>query len=332
MQRKFKINCNALWLTILLLLYSSLFAGETGKIAGIIIDKTSKEPVAGANIVINTVWLENLEVTMERPLGAASDADGVFYIINITPGTYNVYVSFVGYIDEVKTKVQVYVDKTTTVDFELTPEILSTETIFVSAYRPAEVEKDLTATKTTYDINSLQNIAGMTDIGSVLSLQADVVGDHFRGGRSGEAIYLVGGASIVNPLNNQRSFDPITTGLEQVEVYTSGFSAEYGNVQSGVVNMIPKEGKDKWRTRLEAASTNSYYKTHGGSIYSTENLSFYSSMIDINEWLDGVDPVSGRVLWQYFGLNFPDNYLVVDVSDAKKCCQRPYNQIEIPFS
>ncbi len=149
----------------------------------------------------------------------------------------------------------------------------------------------------------------MTDIGSVLSLQADVVGDHFRGGRSGEAIYLVGGASIVNPLNNQRSFDPITTGLEQVEVYTSGFSAEYGNVQSGVVNMIPKEGKDKWRTRLEVASTNSYYKTHGGSIYSTENLTFYSSMIDINEWLDGVDPVSGRVLWQYFGLNFPDNYL-----------------------
>ncbi len=157
MQRMLKINCYALCPTILLLLFSSLFAGETGKIAGVIIDKTSKEPVAGANIVINTIWLDDLEVSMDRPMGAASDADGVYYIINITPGMYNVSVSFVGYIDEVKTKVQIYVDKTTTVNFELTPEILSTETIFVSAYRPAEVEKDLTATKTTYDINSLQN-------------------------------------------------------------------------------------------------------------------------------------------------------------------------------
>ncbi|TFG99034.1 MAG: TonB-dependent receptor, partial [Calditrichales bacterium] len=298
------------FLIYLLLSYPPLFAGETGKIAGVIIDKATQEPVVGANVVLNTLWMDDhQEVPMERPLGAATDLDGTFYIINITPGVYNVNISFIGYVDEVRTKVQVYVDKTTTVNFELTAEILTTEAIVVSAYRPEEVERDLTATKTTYDINNLQNIAGMSDIGSVLSLQADVVGDHFRGGRSGEAIYLVGGASIVNPLNNQRSFDPITTGLEQVEVYTSGFSAEYGNVQSGVVNMIPKEGKDKWRTRLETASTNSYYKTHGGSIYSTENLTFYASMIDVNEWLDGVDPESGRILWQHFGLNFPDNYL-----------------------
>ena len=309
MRRVSEIKYYMVILIFLLLSISSLFAGETGKIAGVITDKSTKEFIAGANVVINTLWLDDQEVTMDRPMGAATDINGVFYIINITPGVYSVSVSFIGYVEEVQTKVQVYVDKTTTVDFNLTPEILTTETIMVSAYRPAEVEKDLTATKITYDINSLQNLAGMNDIGSVLSLQADVVGDHFRGGRTGEAIYLVGGASIVNPLNNQRSFDPITTGLEQVEVYTSGFSAEYGNVQSGVVNMIPKEGKDKWQTRLEFASTNSYYKTQGGSIYSTENLNFYASMIDVNEWLDGVDPESGNILWQHFGLNFPDNYL-----------------------
>ncbi len=309
MQRTPGINYCSFILIILLLSYSTLFAGETGKIAGVIIDKASKNPVAGANIVINTIWLDDLEATMGRPMGAATDVDGVFYIINIPPGVYNVQVSFIGYVDEIKTKVKVFVDKTTTVNFEMLSEILTGETIVVSAYRPAEVEKDLTATKTTYDMNKIQNIAGMNNVTDVISLQADVVGDNFRGGRSGEAIYLVGGASIVNPLNNQRAFDPITTGLEQVEIYTSGFSAEYGNVQSGVVNMIPKEGKDQWRTRLEVASTNSYYKTHGGSIYSTENLTFYSQFIDVNEWLDGFDPVSGRVLWQHFGINFPDNYL-----------------------
>lgn len=28
-----------------------------------------------------------------------------------------------------------------------------------------------------------------------------------------------------------------------------------------------------------------------------------------DEWLDGTDPKSGKVLWTYFGLNFPENYL-----------------------
>jgi outer membrane receptor protein involved in Fe transport len=309
MQQTVKLCTRFLLLAFLFLSNLTLFAGETGKIAGVITDKETNEPVAGANVIINKIWLDDVEVTMGRPMGAATDLDGIYYIINIPPGIYNIQVSFVSYVDEVRTKVQIFVDKTTTLDFEITPVVLTTETIVVSAYRPAEVEKDLTATKTTYDMNSLQTIAGMNNVTDVLSLQADVVGDHFRGGRSGEAIYLVGGASIVNPLNNQRSFDPITTGLEQVEVYTSGFSAEYGNVQSGVVNMIPKEGKDQWRTRLEIASTNSYYKTQGGSIYSTENLTFYSKFVDANEWLDGVDPVSGRILWQHFGIDFPSNYL-----------------------
>ena len=104
----------------------------------------------------------------------------------------------------------------------------------------------------------------------------------------------------------------MTIAFQQVEVYTSGFSAEYGNVQSGVINMVAKEGNlNKWQTRIDVASTNSYYKTWGGSVYDTKNLVYFDMMNNLDEWVDGKDPASGKILWTHFGINFPENYLPV---------------------
>lgn len=226
----------------------ALFAGETGKLAGRVVDKKTGEPLPGANVVLEGTTM-----------GAATDVAGEYFIINVPPGTYTVRVSFLGYHPEARSEVRVWIDKTTRLDFALEEGVLEGQEVRVVAYRSDKVEPDLTATKLNYDINDLESLPGITDIGDVIGLQADVDGGHFRGGRSGEELYLVNGASIVNPLDNSRSFEPITLGLEQVEVYTSGFSAEYGNVQSGVINMVAKEGsKDKWHTRLGISTTNSY--------------------------------------------------------------------------
>ena len=223
--------------------FTFVFAGETGKIAGSVIDKQTGAPLAGANVVVISVWQGDREIAMDRPIGAATDLEGQYFILNVRPGYYSVKTSYMGYNQEIRIKVQVKIDRTTKVDFQMTAQAIEGEEVVVTAYRPEKVEKDLTATKQTYDVAEVMSIAGVEDISDILELQADVVDDHFRGGRIGESMYLVGGAAIVNPLNNQRAFRPIVTGLEQVEVYTSGFSAEYGNAQSGVVNMVTKEGK-----------------------------------------------------------------------------------------
>ena len=274
-----------------------LRAGETGKIAGRVLDAKTGEPLPGANVIVSAYWSGDREVPLERPMGAATDVKGEFFIINVPPGSYTVKVRYIGYVEEKRTHVRVYLDKTTRLEFRLKMQTIQGQEVVVTAYKPTKVEVDLTATKQTYDVNEVQSIAGVADISDILDLQADVVDDHFRGGRIGESLYLVDGTSIVNPLNNERAFLPIVTGLEQVEVYTSGFSAEYGNVQSGVVNMVTKEGRAKWETRAEVSSALPYYKTWGGSLYSPKNLKFFHQLNNSEEWLKENPTNPGKPLW-----------------------------------
>jgi len=274
-----------------------LYAGETGKIAGVVRDAESGEPLPGANVVIRSAVSGDRDIPLDPPLGAATDLDGAYFIINVPPGLYNVSSTFMGYQQSLQTRVQVRVDKTTLLDFNLAIQSIEGEEVVVTAYKPNTVEIDLTATKQTYSVQDVQSIAGVADITDILQLQADVVDDHFRGGRVGESLYLIGGSTIVNPLNNRRAFSPIVTGLQEVEVYTSGFSAEYGNAQSGVVNMVAKEGGSRWQTRAEVASLLPFYKTWGGSVYSLDNLHYYNKLIHTEEWLKENPTQPGKPLW-----------------------------------
>lgn len=295
-----------------LLMVQLAFSGNTGKLAGIITDAKTNEPLPGANIIVVSRIENEQEMPLDVSTGAASDIDGKYFILNLRPGYYNIKVRFVGYRSQLFTKVKVTIDKTTRLDVALQPEVYEGEAVQVVAYRPATVEKDLTATKQTYDVGQVQTIAGVADVNDILQLQADVVDDHFRGGRVGEATYLLGGALIVNPLNNQRTFSPIVTALEQVEVYTSGFSAEYGNAQSGVVNMVPKEGGSKWQSRLEMATTLPDYKTWQGNPYDEKSLYFHSLLKNPEEWLKENPNNPGKPLYD-LGYGFGPAYLPVRI-------------------
>ncbi|MEE4310401.1 MAG: TonB-dependent receptor [candidate division KSB1 bacterium] len=304
MLNRLKILNVVVIISVLLFVPLISHAGVTGKIAGTVTDKETGEPLIGANVIVNSVWLGDREIEMEYPLGAAVDMDGQYYILNVQPGYYSINATYIGYNREIRTRVQVKIDRTTKINFQLNAQAITGEEVVVTAYRPDKVEKDLTATKMTYVVDEVMSIAGVEDISDILELQADVVDDHFRGGRLGESTYLIGGAAIVNPLNNQRAFRPIVTGLEQVEVYTSGFSAEYGNAQSGVVNMVTKEGTSKWTTRGEFSATLPYYKSWGGSAYSTDNLDYFSLLNDSEEWLKDNPLLPGRPLWDRgYGVN-----------------------------
>ena len=305
-RRFFRLFFNILVISILFTANS--FAGETGKIAGKIVDAETGEPLIGANVIVISRWVDGVEEKLEITYGASADFEGDYFILNVPPGTYSVKASFVGFQTQIQTDVKVYVDKSTIVDFKLSALVFESEEVVVTAHKPLAVEKDLTATKQVYNTIEIESIAGVADISDILDLQADVVDDHFRGGRLGESSYLIGGGTIVNPLTNRRAFSPIVTGLQQVEVYTSGFSAEYGNAQSGVVNMIPKEGGEKWETRLEVAGIPGYYKTFHGSPYSPDNLFFYNDLKSTDNWLMENPTQPGRPLFDA-GYGFGPKYL-----------------------
>ena len=93
---------------LFMLLPALVFPGTTGKIAGKVTDSQSGEALAGVNVFLQGT-----------AMGAATDIDGFYYIINVPPGTYTMQFAFVGYAEFKVTNVEVAVDLTTKQDVEL---------------------------------------------------------------------------------------------------------------------------------------------------------------------------------------------------------------------
>ncbi len=227
--KKFYYSLEILLISLLLpaLFSFKLFAGTTGKIAGKVIDAKTKEPLIGANIIINGT-----------SMGGASDVDGSYFIINIPPGVYEVKASEIGYASVTVKGVRVSADQTTRLDFEMSEQAVQVQTVIVTASKPL-VQKDLTSTQSSISGNSISMLP-VEDVQSVINLQAGVVDGHFRGGRLGEVKYLIDGVSVNDVYSGQSTMEASTNSIQELQVITGTFNAEYGQAMSGVVNQITK--------------------------------------------------------------------------------------------
>ncbi|MCZ6819783.1 MAG: carboxypeptidase-like regulatory domain-containing protein [Calditrichaeota bacterium] len=97
-----------------------IWAQDDASISGIITDKRTGDPLPGTNVFVKGTTV-----------GAASAQDGSFVINNITPGTYTLVASFIGYHTEA-TEVQVNVGETVTADFSMREDVFRTEDIVVT--------------------------------------------------------------------------------------------------------------------------------------------------------------------------------------------------------
>lgn len=217
----------------LFLICVNSFAGTTGKIAGKVIDATNGEPVIGANIII-----------VGTSLGAAADFDGNFFIINIPPGKYEIKTSSIGYNTVIIQNVKVSVDQTTKLNFELQEEAIKMGDVIVIATRPI-IQKDLTSTQS---IISGEDIAmlPLETVQSVVNLQAGVIDGHFRGGRIAEVTYLIDGVSTNDVFTGLPSMEADVNSIQEIQVLTGTFNAEYGDALSGIVNQITKLPEDNY--------------------------------------------------------------------------------------
>ena len=258
---------------------------QSGKITGVVTD-ASGVSMRSVNVIIDGTTR-----------GASTDADGRYFILNVEPGTYSVRASFVGFRAVTQSEVVVNINRTTTVDFVLEEASVEGEEVLVIAVRP-DVEADQTATLEIIRPEDVEQIAGVTDLSGVLGLQAEVNDGHFRGGRSNEELYVLAGMGIVNPLNSSRSFTPMLSAVEEVEVITSGFSAEYGNAMSGVINISTKEGGPVWSSRAEVRSRLPQYKHFGGSVFDPATNP-YIRLMDRLDWWKAPDPENDdKPRWQ----------------------------------
>jgi hypothetical protein len=113
-----------LLLCVLFLSTLMLIAGTTGKIAGRVMDKDTGEPLAGVNVIVRGT-----------SMGAATDMDGNYSILNISPGRFTVNAMMIGYATLSIEDVRVSVDLTSNINFELGVESIRGEEVVVIAER-----------------------------------------------------------------------------------------------------------------------------------------------------------------------------------------------------
>ena len=224
-----------------------IYAGSTGKIKGKVTDAVSDEGLIGVNVII-------AELT---GLGAATDVNGEYVILNVPPGTYTVRLSMIGFKTVEVQDVRVYIDRIIMVDAELEEESYEGEVVLVVAKREA-VEMDRTNTAAYVNAEEIKSLP-VTDLQDVIQLQAGVVkgsgGElHIRGGRSREVAYMVDGVSVTNTFSQSggSNVNVENNMVSELQVITGTFNAEYGSAQSGIINVVTKVPDRNFTGNVEA--------------------------------------------------------------------------------
>jgi outer membrane cobalamin receptor len=223
-----------------------VFAGETGRIVGRVIDAETKEPLVGVNIVVEGT-----------PLGAATDNNGYYLISNIPAGYHTLICSYVGYESVKMTNVLVISDQTITVNFNLKSTVIPVGAVEISAERPLIVRTQA-ATQRVITTQEFERLP-VASLGAIVNLSAGVVqspsyGSHLRGGRPDEIVYFVDGIQTTDPLYGYSAARVNPGATAEVIVISGGFDAEYGEAMSGVVSVVTKEGRDNFNARLKFTS------------------------------------------------------------------------------
>jgi len=272
-------------------LAAPLQAGTTGKIVGRVADAGSRESLPGVNVIVEGT-----------SLGAVTDLEGQYLILRVPPGSYTLRAKLLGYTDMSYDRVQISIDKTTTVDFSLSQTVLQTgQTITVTASKPL-VERDLTSTVATVNSEMIGRLP-VDNMQDVINLQAGVVDGHFRGGRSGEVGYLIDGISINDVYSGSSAVQVENTAVQELQVISGTFNAEYGQAMSGIVNVVTKEGGENYHGSL-TSYVGDYVSSHTDIFW---NVDAFNPIYNLEGTLSGPVPVTRNRLTFFASGRFYDN-------------------------
>ena len=234
-----------IFFTLLVLINISLFAGTTGKLAGKVEDQNG-DPVAFASVFFE-----------ELGIGNQTKENGTYIIINIPPGTYTLICQRGGFTAQKVTGVRINVDETTLQNITLTKEAIEIGGYKVQEARVEMVRRDKTNSGNTITAENIEDIA-VEDIEGIIALQAGgnvVNGElHIRGGRANEVVYTVDGISVSDPVDGGAALTIDRDAIKDMKVMTGGFPAEYGNAQSGMINIVTKDGGEVYSGKIEMSS------------------------------------------------------------------------------
>lgn len=242
-------------LTIIVLLsysFSAALAQETS-IRGFVYEARSGEPVLFCN-----VYLEG------TTFGSTTDINGFFNITRVPEGRYTLLVSYLGY-DTIREPIVLRKGEVISKRFNLTESAVSLGTVNVTAERIEAITETKTSVinLTPKTMKRLPAIGGQTDLAQYLQVIPGVVftGDqggqlYIRGGAPIQNKVLLDGMIVYNPFHSIGLFSVFDTDIiRNAEVFTGGFSADYGGRISSVMDITTRDGNKKHIAGKLGAST-----------------------------------------------------------------------------
>jgi outer membrane receptor for ferrienterochelin and colicin len=262
-------------------------AQATATLTGVVIGPDG-EPVDQATVMV--------EGTSK---GARTDSEGRFTIQDVPVGTYNLKVMKLGLRDATRANVVLSAGQRLELRFELQEDVVAEYEVNVQGKR-SRIELERSDTVQRIGQDELENLPVDT-FQEAVALKAGVVAQagelHFRGGRAGEVAYMIDGIRVSDPLAGG-SLDIATNAVAESEILLGGFDAEYGNAQSGIINITTQEGGSRFAGAVE---------------YSTDDFGApdktYNNFDRLNVGFGGPTGVKDLTYFFSFQGTFSDGYL-----------------------
>ncbi len=216
---------------------------QDGVIRGFVYELKSGEPV-----IFSNVYLDGTNY------GASTDLNGYFSISRINPGTYTLLVTYLGY-DTIQETITVRKGDVLNKRFNLVESSISLGTVNVTAERIEAVTETKTSVinLTPKTLKKIPSIGGQSDLAQYLQVVPGVIftGDqggqlYIRGGAPIQNKVLLDGMIVYNPFHSIGLFSVFDTDIiRNAEVFTGGFSADYGGRISSVMDITTRDGNKR---------------------------------------------------------------------------------------
>ncbi|MEM8486158.1 MAG: TonB-dependent receptor [Bacteroidota bacterium] len=261
-----------------------VFSQVTVVISGNVIDETGA-PLTGA-----TVFLEGTTI------GSTTDLEGYYTITGVTPGTYNLIASFVGFESQTKFNIQVKSVGNQLYNFTLSETAIELEGVevrpdpnVITRAREAPLStQTLTAVEiATYPggnndvVQVAQTLPGISP--STGGFRNDLI---IRGGAPNESVYYLDGVEIpnINHFSTQGSGGgPVgmlnVAFIDEVTLATSAFGAQYDNALSGVLQFDQRAGNRRSFSSNFRLSASDVALTLDGPLFKGSNVASNTSFM-----------------------------------------------------
>jgi len=224
-----------------MLLYSMLAIGQghNGTIKGFVNDKKTGEPMIYTNVRVTNA-----------NTGVQTDVNG-YFSISLPAGSYTLLTTTVGYDSSIIT-VNLLPDVVVSKKILLSPKETELKEVEVSSRKTEKTTQIGTGVTTISprELKLLPSAGGEPDVAQYLQVIPGVVftGDqggqlYIRGGSPAQTGIYLDGVTIYNPFHSIGLFSVFETeAIRNVDVYTAGFDAQYGNRTSAIVDVHTKDG------------------------------------------------------------------------------------------